>query len=81
MDGTIVEFNLISGHVTLPDSNKIIAVSIVYKTPPKVLQVKARGSSSFEYLTSIKFSEAVSSEQYHVERDSTQKKAIDVRMF
>lgn len=77
VDGTFFEFNLISGHVQLPDTNKIIAVSIVYKAPPKVLQVKARGSSSFEYLTSIKYSEAVSPEQYHVERDVTQKMAID----
>ena len=78
VDGTIHEFSLTSGYLKLTDSNKIIVMSVVYKVPPKVLQVKAKSSSTFEYLTSIRYSDAVTSEQYHVERDATQKKAIDV---
>lgn len=75
---TNYEFSLTSGFVSLPDSKKKIVVSIVYKVPPKTLQVKARGNSRLEVLTSIKYSEPVPAEQYHEERESTRKSAIEV---
>lgn len=62
----------------MPNSNKIIVVSIIYKVPPKTVQVKARNSVKLEFLSSIQYSEPISSEQYHVERDATKKRAVDV---
>lgn len=70
-----------SGFVSLPNSNKIIVVSIVYKVPPEKVQVKARSSVKLEFLTSIQYSEPILSEQYHTERDATKKRAIDVSKY
>lgn len=67
-----------SGFVPVPSSNKIIVISIIYKVPPKTVQVKARSSVKLEFLSSIQYSEPISSEQYHMERDATKKKALDV---
>lgn len=78
MDGFSHEYNLISGFISLSDSNKVIVISIVYKDPPKIIQIKARSTIKLEFLTSIQYSEPVSSERYHIERDVTKRKAIDV---
>jgi len=78
VDGVNHDYTLVSGFVPLSNSNKIIVVSIIYKTPPKVIQVKAHNSVKLEFLSSIQYSEPILSEQYHVERDITKKKAIDV---
>jgi len=40
--------------------------------------VKARSSIKLEFLSSIQYSEPISSEHYHIERDATKKRAIDV---
>ncbi|KAF7382789.1 hypothetical protein HZH66_013191 [Vespula vulgaris] len=78
VDGFSHEYNLISGFISLSDSNKVIVISIVYKDPPKIIQIKARSTIKLEFLTSIQYSEPVSSERYHIERDVTKRKAIDI---
>ncbi|XP_029167471.1 uncharacterized protein KIAA2013 homolog [Nylanderia fulva] len=78
VDGFNHEYTLVSGFVSVPNSNKIIVISIIYKVPPKTVQVKARSSIKLEFLSSIQYSEPISSEQYHIERDATKKKAIDL---
>lgn len=78
MDGLNSEYNVISGHVSLHNTNKVIVVSIVYRVPPKVIQVKALGTVKLDVLTSIQYSEPVSSDKYYNERESTKKKAIEV---
>jgi len=42
------------------------------------VQVKAHSSIKLEFLSSIQYSEPILSEHYHVERDATKKKAIEV---
>lgn len=42
------------------------------------MQVKAHNSVKLEFLSSVQYSEPISSEQYHVERDIIKKKATDV---
>ncbi|XP_011497817.1 PREDICTED: uncharacterized protein KIAA2013 homolog [Ceratosolen solmsi marchali] len=71
------EFNLESGYVPVPNSNKIVAVTIVYQIVQKRIQVKARGSVKMEFLTSIKYSEPIEMEQYTRERNAIREKAID----
>ncbi|XP_011643806.1 uncharacterized protein KIAA2013 homolog [Pogonomyrmex barbatus] len=78
VDGLNYDYTLVSGFVSVPNSNKIIVVSIIYKVPPKTVQVKAHSSVKLEFLSSIQYSELISSEQYHVERDATKKRAIDL---
>ncbi|XP_012277078.1 uncharacterized protein KIAA2013 homolog [Orussus abietinus] len=78
VDGTSNEYSLTSGYVSLPESDKVIVVSVVYNVPPKIMQVKPRSTMKFEILTSIRYSDPVSSGQYHSERDATQKKAIEI---
>lgn len=75
------EFNLASGYIAVPNSNKVIAISIVYQTTQKVIQVKARSTVKIEYLTSIKYSEPILVEQYRQERDAIREKSIDVSFF
>ncbi|KAG7210712.1 hypothetical protein KM043_012212 [Ampulex compressa] len=77
VDGFTHDYSIISGFVTLPNSNKIVVVSIVYKTPSKMVQVKARSSVKLEFLTSIQYSEPVMTGNYHDEREATKKKAIE----
>lgn len=78
VDGLNYDYSFVSGFVSAPNSNKIIVVSIIYKVPPKTVQVKARSSVKLEFLSSIQYSDPISSEQYHVERDTTKKRAIEV---
>lgn len=78
VDGLNHDYSFISGFVSVANSNKIIVVSIIYKVPPKMVQVKAHSSVKLEFLSSIQYSEPISSDQYHVERDTTKKRAIDV---
>lgn len=53
-------------------------VAIVYKEPPETVQVKPRGSTKFEFLTSIYYSEPLVPKRYHAEREATEKKAVEV---
>lgn len=71
------EYNLISGFVPLPNSNKIVAVSILYKVPPKILQIKARSSLKLKFLTSIQYSEPIIMDEYHTHYETTKKKATE----
>lgn len=64
----------------MPNSNRVVAVAIVYQTVQKRIQVKARGSIKMEILTSIKYSEPIQMEQYNQERKTIREKAIDVRL-
>jgi hypothetical protein len=75
------EFNLESGHVPVPNSNKVVAVTIVSQVVQKNIQVKARGSVKLEFLTSIKYSKPIQMEQYTQERNIIRDKAIDVRLL
>lgn len=73
-----VEYTLTTGYVPAPDSDKIVAVAVVHRTPPKTLQVKSRGSIRLELLSSIYYSEPLSSDSYNSEIKLVQKKAIEV---
>ncbi|XP_076756900.1 uncharacterized protein KIAA2013 homolog [Xylocopa sonorina] len=71
------EYNLISGFVPLSNSNKIVAISILYEVPPRALQIKARSSMKLKFLTSIQYSEPTLMEEYHSHYELTKKKAIE----
>lgn len=81
VDGLNSEYNVISGHVALHNSNKVIVVSIVYRVPPKVTQVKPLSTTKFDILTSIQYSEPVTSDKYYNEREVTKKRAIEVSLI
>lgn len=75
----IYEYNLITGFVPLSNSNKIVAVAIVYNASPRILQVKGRSTVKLKFLTSIQYSEPITMEEYHVHNELTKNKAIEVR--
>ncbi|XP_016916509.1 uncharacterized protein KIAA2013 homolog isoform X2 [Apis cerana] len=77
VDDFMDEYNLISGFVPLSNTNKIVTISILYKTPPRTLQVKARSTMKLKFLTSIQYSEPTIMEEYHVQYEITKKKAIE----
>ncbi|KAK9295002.1 hypothetical protein QLX08_010539 [Tetragonisca angustula] len=77
IDDFLDEYNLISGFIPLSNSNKIVTISIVYKTPPKILQIKARSSMKLKFLTSIQYSEPTSKEEYHIQYELTKERAIE----
>lgn len=81
MEHTNHQFTLVSGHVNVPNSNKVIAVTIVYQTPQKNIRVQALNTENIEYLTSIEYSEPIPMDQYHKERDAVRQKAIDVIIY
>lgn len=78
VDDFLDEYNLISGFIPLSNSNKIVTVSIVYKTPPRILQIKARSSIKLKFLTSIQYSEPTLMEEHHIQYELTKEKAIEV---
>lgn len=80
VDDFMDEYNLISGFVPLSNTNKIVTISILYKTPPRTLQVKARSTMKLKFLTSIQYSEPTIMEEYHVQYEITKKKAIEVHI-
>lgn len=53
-------------------------MSIVYRVPPKTIHIEARSSVKLQFLSSIQYSEPILSERYHIERETTKKRAIDV---
>ncbi|XP_078037455.1 uncharacterized protein KIAA2013 homolog [Augochlora pura] len=77
VDDFIHEYNLISGFVPLPNTNKIVSISILYKVPPRMVQVKARSTVKFKYITSVQYSEPVLMEEYHNQYEITKKRAIE----
>ncbi|XP_043789312.1 uncharacterized protein KIAA2013 homolog [Apis laboriosa] len=77
VDDFMDEYNLISGFVPLSNTNKIVTISILYKTPSRTLQVKARSTMKLKFLTSIQYSEPTLMEEYHVQYEITKKKAIE----
>lgn len=78
VDEFVHEYNLISGFVPLPNTNKIVSVSILYTTPPRMVQIKARSTVRLKFLTSIQYSEPITMEEYHIHYEITKKKAIEV---
>mgnify|MGYP004589566593 CR=1 FL=1 len=78
IDDFLDEYNLISGFIPLSNSNKIVTISIVYKTPPRILQIKARSSMKLKFLTSIQYSEPTLMEEYHIQYELTKERAIEV---
>lgn len=78
VDDSMHEYNLISGFVPLPNSNKVVTVSILYKVPPRMVQVKPRSTVKLKFLTSIQYSEPITMEEYHIHNEITKKKAIEV---
>ncbi|XP_033353701.1 uncharacterized protein KIAA2013 homolog isoform X1 [Bombus vosnesenskii] len=77
VDDFLDEYNLISGFIPLSNSNKIVTVSIVYKRPPRILQIKARSSIKLKFLTSIQYSEPTLMEEHHIQYELTKEKAIE----
>ena len=77
VDKFVHEYILISGFVPLPNTNKIVSVSILYKTPPRMVQIKARSTVKLKFLTSIQYSEPITMEEYHIHYEVTKKKAIE----
>ncbi|CAK9813545.1 Uncharacterized protein KIAA2013 homolog [Anthophora plagiata] len=77
VDNVMHDYNLISGFVTQSNSNKIVSISILYKVPPRVLQIKPRSSMKLKFLTSIQYSEPIIMEEYNTHYELTKKKAIE----
>ncbi|XP_076246040.1 uncharacterized protein KIAA2013 homolog isoform X2 [Calliopsis andreniformis] len=77
IDSSVYEYSLISGFIPLPNSNKIITVSILYKTPPRIIQIKARSSMKLQFLTSIQYSEPITMEEHHTQYEITKRRAIE----
>ncbi|OAD59961.1 hypothetical protein WN48_07872 [Eufriesea mexicana] len=71
------EYNLISGFIPLSNSNKVVTISIIYKTPPRMLQINARSSTKLKILTSIQYSEPILMEEHHIQYEITKRKAIE----
>lgn len=78
VDNTVHEFTMASAFVPSSETNKMIAVSILYKEPPKSVQLKARASEKFTFLTSVQYSEPLVAKLYQAERVMTEKRCIDV---
>lgn len=62
------DLKIITGSVSYPNSNKIIAIAIAYQNPPSSLQLKARKPTRLEYLMSIKYSEPILPDRYEEEK-------------
>ncbi|XP_015510287.1 uncharacterized protein KIAA2013 homolog [Neodiprion lecontei] len=74
------EYTSTSGFVSLPGSDKIVAVAVVYRSPPKTFHVTARSFMKLQFLTSVHYSEPVSSDSYIARKQLlqvSQKKALE----
>ncbi|XP_043278837.1 uncharacterized protein KIAA2013 homolog isoform X2 [Venturia canescens] len=78
IDDAVHEFTMASAFVPSSEANKMIAVSILYKEPPKSIQLKARTSEKLTFFTSIQYSEPLVAKLYQVERTMTEKRCIDM---
>lgn len=73
----IVDYQVITGYIAALTNNKIRAVSIVYRTIPKVLTLNKRGNTNLNLLTTIYYSRPIIKDQYAQQKDVVEKAAIE----
>jgi len=74
-------FQVASGMVEVPKSSldQVVAVTVVLQSIPESVEIMPRSSITFEFLTSINYSEPVSRSEFNSKKLETEQKALDVR--
>ncbi|XP_059469617.1 uncharacterized protein KIAA2013 homolog [Neocloeon triangulifer] len=72
-------FTVASAMVDVPKSNldHVIAVTTVLQAVPELVEVNAHSSATFEFLTSINYSEPVSRSEFVAKKRETEQRAVD----
>lgn len=73
-------FQVASGMVEVPKSvlDQVIAVTVVLQSIPESVEIMPHSSITFEFLTSINYSEPVSRSEFNAKKLETEQKALDV---
>jgi hypothetical protein len=74
-------FQVASGMVEVPKSSldQVVAVTVVLQSIPESVEIMPRSSITFEFLTSINYSEPVSRSEFNSKKLETEQRALDVR--
>ncbi|KAI5642612.1 hypothetical protein NE865_05379 [Phthorimaea operculella] len=70
------DYEVISGMVALPESDKVIAVAVVCRKMPNMLRIDARDVHDILIFTTVQYSEPISKSEYAKQKDLVEKRAI-----
>jgi Uncharacterized conserved protein (DUF2152) len=74
----MVDYQVVTGYVpSMVSSNKVRAVSIVYRIIPRVLTLNKRGNTNLNLLTTINYSKPIAKEIFTQTKEVVEKAAID----
>ncbi|XP_068623610.1 uncharacterized protein KIAA2013 homolog [Battus philenor] len=71
------EYEVVTGMVKIPDSEKILAVAVVCRKLNNMVQVDARDGSDILILSTIQYSRPIKQSDYAKHKDIVEKKAIE----
>ncbi|XP_069694276.1 uncharacterized protein KIAA2013 homolog isoform X2 [Periplaneta americana] len=70
-------YHIYTGLVNIPSTSELVAVSVMSKNIPHMLEVKARSSVNLQLLTAINYSDPISQAEYATWKDVVEKQAMD----
>ncbi|XP_038214080.1 uncharacterized protein KIAA2013 homolog [Zerene cesonia] len=70
------EYEVVTGMISLPDSDNVIAVSVVSRKLSNKVQVEARDGLDLMILTTVQYSRPIKKADYAKQKDLVEKKAI-----
>ncbi|KPJ13019.1 Uncharacterized protein KIAA2013-like [Papilio machaon] len=71
------EYEVVTGMVAIPDSEKVLAVSVVCRKYGNTIQVDARDSTDILLLTTVQYSKPIKEADYAKHKDIVEKKALE----
>lgn len=71
------EYEVVTGMIPIPDSENVIAASVVCRKMSNTVQVEARDGLDILILTTVQYSKPISKAEYAKQKDVVEKKAIE----
>ncbi|XP_075983680.1 uncharacterized protein KIAA2013 homolog [Anticarsia gemmatalis] len=71
------EYEVVTGMIAIPDSENVIAASVVSRKMSNTIQVEARDGLDILILTTVQYSKPISKADYAKQKDIVEKRAID----
>ncbi|CAG9126427.1 unnamed protein product [Plutella xylostella] len=75
--GDTKDYEVVTGMLSVPDSDLVIAASVVSRKMPNSIIIEARESSEITILTTVNYSGKIKQSEYAKYKDIVEKKALD----
>lgn len=71
------EYEVVTGMIAIPDSEMVIAASVVCRKMSNTIQVEAKNGLDMLILTTVQYSKPITKAEYEKQKDIVEKKAIE----